>query len=100
MELRATSIGDLPSGKMIGIESNGKKVLIANLGGKYYAIGNTCTHMRCTLSEGSLSQERVQCPCHGSTFDVRTGSVLKGPAKNPEPFYKLRVDGDQILVTV
>ena len=100
MELKVTSTKDLPAGKMMGIESNGGKVLIANLSGNYYAIGNICTHMGCKLSEGSLDGEKVQCPCHGSTFDIRNGSVLKGPAKNPEPVFKTRVDGDQILVII
>jgi nitrite reductase/ring-hydroxylating ferredoxin subunit len=85
---------------MIGVDSNSKKILIANLNGKYYAIGGTCTHMGCTLSEGTLNGEKVQCPCHGSTFDIRTGAVVKGPARNPEASYELKVDGDQILVSL
>ncbi|MHB8086031.1 MAG: Rieske (2Fe-2S) protein [Dehalococcoidia bacterium] len=100
MEIKVTSTKDLPAGKMIGIESNGEKVLIANLNGEYYAIGNVCTHMGCILSEGSLVGEKVQCPCHGSTFDIRNGSVLKGPATKPEAVFKTRVDGDQIFVSI
>ena len=100
MEVKIASVKDLPSGTMKGVESNGQQILIANLKGKYYAIGNTCTHSGCSLSDGSLNGEKVRCPCHGSTFDVMTGSVLKGPAENPEPSYELKVDGDQILVSL
>ncbi len=100
MEVNIASASSLPSGKMIGIENGGKRILIANLNGQFYAIGNTCTHMGCTLSEGTLKKERVQCPCHGSTFDIRDGKVLKGPAKNPEPSFKLKVVGDQVLATL
>jgi nitrite reductase/ring-hydroxylating ferredoxin subunit len=83
-------------GKMVGVESNGKNILIANLNGKYFAIGNSCTHEGCMLSDGTLNGEKVRCPCHGSTFDMRTGVVIGGPAKDPEPSYKLKIDQDQI----
>ena len=100
MEVRIASTKDLPPGKMMGVENSGKEVLVANLNGEYYAIGNICTHASCKLSEGTLNGEKVRCPCHGSTFDIRTGAVLKGPAKNSEPSFKLRIDGDQILVSI
>ena len=88
---------DVERGKMISVEKNGKDILIANVDGNYYAIGNVCTHMGCKLSEGTLSGNTVQCPCHGSIFNLKTGEVEKGPAEKPEPSYELRVDGDRIL---
>ena len=88
---------DVERGKMISVEKNGKDILIANVDGNYYAIGNVCTHMGCKLSEGTLSGNTVQCPCHGSIFNLKTGEVEKGPAEKPEPSYGLRVDGDRIL---
>ena len=97
MEIEVASIKDLAPGKMTGIEKEGNSILIANINGAYYAIGNTCTHMGCTLSEGMLKGETVQCPCHASIFNVKTGAVVRGPARNPEPSYVLRVDGDKIL---
>jgi nitrite reductase/ring-hydroxylating ferredoxin subunit len=100
MEVSVAALQDITPGRMKGVEAGDKKILIANVAGQYYAIGNTCTHMGCTVSEGTLKKERVQCPCHGSTFDVRTGAVVKGPAENPEPSYKLRIEKDQIFVTI
>ncbi len=85
---------------MIGIEKEGKSILVANVNGAYYAIGNICTHMGCNISDGTLKGETVQCPCHGSNFNVKTGAVVKGPAKNPEPSYILRVDGDKVLANL
>jgi nitrite reductase/ring-hydroxylating ferredoxin subunit len=82
------------------VEKDGKRMLIANLNGEYHAIGNVCTHAGCKLSEGTLNGEKVTCPCHGSTFDIRTGAVLKGPAQKPEPSYNVRVEGDQIMVNI
>ena len=100
MEIAVASTKDLSPGAMMGIEKEGKSILVANVNGAYYGIGNRCTHVGCLLSAGTLEGERVQCRCHGSTFDVRTGKVLKGPAENAEPSFKLRVAGDQILADI
>jgi len=100
MDIEIASTRDIPAGKMVGVEKDGKSVLIANVNGTYYAIGNTCTHNGCSISDGTLIVEKVRCPCHGSTFDVRTGAVVKGPAKNSEPSYKLKIDGEKIIASL
>ena len=100
MEVRIASTKDEPTGKMIGTENSGPKIVVANVSGAYYAVGNICTHRGCKLSDGTLNGEKVQCPCHRSIFDIRTGAIIKGPAKNPEKSFKVRVDGDAILVTI
>ena len=68
--------------------------------GGWYAIDDTCTHEDCSLSEGELSDHLVECPCHGSRFDVRTGEVLNLPAVIPVGTYRVAVTGDQVLVDV
>lgn len=98
--VKVASTKDLEQGKMIGVEVGGKEVFIANMGGKYYAIGNRCTHMGCMLSDGTLRGENVTCPCHGSVFDVKTGNVVKGPAGKLEPAFQVKAEEDQILVSV
>ena len=97
---KVASTKDLSPGKMKGVEAGGKQVLLANLAGQYYAIGNVCAHMGCLLSDGILKGENVQCVCHGSVFDVKTGKVVNGPAQKPEPAYQVKLEGDQILVNV
>jgi len=97
---KVASTKDLSPGKMKDVEAGGKRVLLVNLTEKHYAIGNVCTHMGCLLSDGMLKGENVQCVCHGSVFDIKTGKVVSGPAKKPEPVYQVKVEGDQILVNV
>jgi nitrite reductase/ring-hydroxylating ferredoxin subunit len=82
----------------MGFESQGRKILLANVDGQYYAIGGICTHLGCILSDGKLSGDKIQCPCHGSVFNIKTGEVIQGPARKPEPTYKLKIEGDQILL--
>ncbi len=98
--VKVAAVKDLQAGSMIGVEDSGMEILVANLEGKYYAIGNRCTHMSCMLTDGMLKGTNVTCPCHGSIFDVKTGNVLKGPAKKVEAAYETKVEEDQLLVNV
>jgi nitrite reductase/ring-hydroxylating ferredoxin subunit len=98
--VKVISTRELPLGSMKGVEAGGKPVLVANFEGKYYAIGNVCTHMGCTLTDGTLNGEVVTCPCHGSKFNVKNGNVVGGPAKKPEPAYQVKAEGDQVLISV
>lgn len=98
--VNAVSKKSLEPGSAVGVEVGGKEVFIANVGGRFYAIGNRCTHMDCMLSDGTLNGESVTCTCHGSVFDVKSGNVVKGPARKPEPVFQVKVEGDQILINV
>ena len=69
-------------------------VAVFNVAGTFYATQNECTHARGPLCEGKLDGSTVTCPWHGSRFDVSTGAVVLGPAKNPLQTYRITVDGD------
>jgi nitrite reductase/ring-hydroxylating ferredoxin subunit len=71
------------------------RIAVANVGGRFYAFDDTCTHEGCSLAEGELEESTVTCRCHGSKFDVTDGTVLEGPARDPVETYETRVeDGD------
>jgi len=91
---------DMPAGKMKPVEIAGVSVLLVNVAGEYYAIGNKCTHRGCKLSGGVFQGETVKCPCHKSIFNVKTGEVVHGPASKPEQKYAVKVEEEQILVSV
>jgi len=96
--MRVASVKDISEGKMIGVKIDKKDIMIANLGGRFYAIGNRCTHMGCLLSKGTLEGEKVTCPCHFAVFGVKTGKVIRPPALKPEPTYEVNVQEDDILI--
>ena len=101
MFVKVASVKDVTIGKMLGAEVNGKLVLVANVNGTHYAIGGTCTHRGCKLSDGELKENGiVECPCHGSNFDLKTGNVVKGPAAKPEPAFQVKVDGEDLLIDI
>jgi nitrite reductase/ring-hydroxylating ferredoxin subunit len=92
------SVKDFEYAILKGVVVDGKEILIARVDTKFFAMGNKCSHMGCKLSTGKLEGETVKCPCHGSMFNVRTGQVVKGPAKNPEPAYAVTVENDEFFI--
>ena len=75
-----------------------ERICIVNFEGKYYALGNICTHLGGPLYEGTLEGYEVECPWHGSKFDVRTGKPTKPPARQAVPVYKVKVEDNNLLV--
>ncbi len=80
------------------IDINGRRILLANVDGRFYAAADTCTHEDASLSTGLLQGAFVKCPLHGSRFNVCTGEVLEEPAEENLKTYPVQVEGDSILV--
>ena len=98
--LDAVSIDALPPGKMTCVELDGRRILIANLGGVFYATDDTCTHEDASLSGGSLKDEYVKCPLHGSRFSLRTGEAMEDPAEEPLRCYPVKVESGKVRVAL
>jgi len=86
--------------RMVGIQASGREILVAKVKGRYYAVGDICTHNGCRLSGGRIRDGQIRCPCHGSAFDPATGKVLQGPAERPVPVYPIKVENGSIWVSV
>ncbi len=78
-KIKVADITEVPPGKMIGLDIQGKRVLLANVDGKMYCMDGICSHQGGHLWEGKLIGATVKCPRHGSEFDLATGKNLKGP---------------------
>jgi nitrite reductase/ring-hydroxylating ferredoxin subunit len=85
----------LAEGDVMGSEADGLEVALVRVDGQVHAFSDICTHRGCNLSlEGDVQGTAITCGCHGSSFDVVTGSVLAPPAQVPLPVYPVReVDG-------
>ncbi len=98
--VKVGSVEQVPNGKMKGFVVNGKKLLVANIGNKYYAMASVCTHAGGPLDRGHLDGNVVTCPWHGSKFDVTSGKVVGAPASKDEPKYEVKVQGKDLMVAV
>jgi glycine betaine catabolism B len=96
--VKVANTKDIQPSQMKEVEVNGQSICVANVEGKYYAIGSICTHEGGPLADGTLEGYEVECPWHNSKFDVRTGEVTCPPASEPEPAYEVKVDGNSILI--
>ena len=89
---------ELEEGEMKRADAGGVPVLLVRLEGNICALAHTCSHLGGPLSEGKLEGDVVECPWHGSRFNVRDGSVVDGPATFPQPCFEARVREGQIEV--
>jgi 3-phenylpropionate/trans-cinnamate dioxygenase ferredoxin subunit len=92
--------GELREGTMKRVDIGGRRILLANVAGRLYAVDDTCTHEEASLSTGVLQGELVKCPLHNSRFNVRTGEALEEPAEEDLRTYPVREEGGRILVGV
>jgi ferredoxin-NADP reductase/nitrite reductase/ring-hydroxylating ferredoxin subunit len=96
--VKVADIKDIQPSHMKEVQVDSENICVVNIEGKYYAIGSICTHEGGPLADGTLEGYEVECPWHGSKFDVRTGEVTNPPASEPEPAYEVKVDGNNILI--
>jgi 3-phenylpropionate/trans-cinnamate dioxygenase ferredoxin subunit len=82
---------EIPNGERLFFEINGMPIVLFNIAGGFFAIGDVCTHDEGPLGDGDLDGYQVICPRHGAMFDVRTGEATHLPAVRPTPSYPVRV---------
>jgi 3-phenylpropionate/trans-cinnamate dioxygenase ferredoxin subunit len=104
VNVRLCGVDDVPVGQARRFEADGRQVAVVNLGdaGGIRAIDAVCSHEHSWLDEGDvdLDEGTIECPKHGSTFDVASGEALTLPAITPVATYPVTVDDDQIWIEV
>jgi 3-phenylpropionate/trans-cinnamate dioxygenase ferredoxin subunit len=106
-------IEELKSGTMKMVIAEGREILLARVGDKYYATDNRCPHMKGDLSQGKLEGTVVTCPLHGSQFDISNGQVvrwLKGglmskvgkalKSSKDLTVYNVKIEDNRVLVEI
>ena len=89
----------LQPGQATRVHVAGEPVAVYNVGGRFYATDDTCTHAGGPLSEGTLEGNTIICPWHASCFDVTNGHVTCGPARDNVRSYQVTVEGEIGYVT-
>ena len=94
----AARVAELSPGTMKQVSLGPRRILLANVGGRFYAVDDTCTHEDASLSRGALRGEWVKCPLHGSRFNVRTGKVMEEPATESLAAYPVRIEAGAVWI--
>ena len=92
---------DIPEGEARWFVARRIEIAIANLGdGKFLAVDDICSHAEASLSEGEVDveEEAIECPRHGSVFDLETGRPRSLPATVPIATFPVKVEGDRLLI--
>jgi 3-phenylpropionate/trans-cinnamate dioxygenase ferredoxin component len=93
-------LAELPNGERIFAQVDEYPIVLFNIAGGIFAIGDVCTHDNGPLGEGEVDGFEVRCPRHGASFDVRDGRVQALPAVEDIPAYPVRVRDGQIEVGI
>jgi len=106
-DVRVCSVHDVKPGAATRVDVEGHRLCVVHLpakdgGDSWYVIGDECSHEDYSLSEGDVWEDdcEIECPKHGSTFDLRTGEPQTLPATQPIPTYDVKVEGDDVVVTL
>lgn len=94
------ALADVPAGTGRAFVVDGRKIAVFHVDGELYAIDDTCSHAEASLSAGELDPDElcVECPLHGSQFDLRSGRPRTLPAFEPVATYTVYAEGDALFV--
>ena len=93
------SFDSLVDSKPIKIDLDGTPVCVTKIGEEVFAIADTCSHSDASLSEGEVSNFKIECWLHGAEFDLRTGEVATPPASIPVETYEVNRNGDELTIS-
>lgn len=97
--VRVAKAVEIAPGKIQEVQVEGKTIAVANVGGKFYAISNTCIHRGGPLGQGPLEGNVVTCPWHGWSYDVRNGRTGHNQAAGV-PCYPVELRGEEVFVDI
>jgi 3-phenylpropionate/trans-cinnamate dioxygenase ferredoxin component len=99
--VRVCARGDVPEGEARRFALGGRLIAIANLGDEgFRAVDAICSHAKYYLDEGEVDvdMETIECPKHGSTFDLNSGKPRTLPATQPVEAFPLSIEGDDVMI--
>ena len=96
----AGAADEIEDGAVKRLQVGDKRIGVYNLGGEFFAIDDTCTHMRARLSNGYIENGTIACPVHFGKFDIRTGKAVSAPCTVDVATYPVKVEAGEILVGI
>ena len=91
---------ELPNGERLFVDVGDRPIVIFNIAGQLFAIGDVGTHDDGPLGDGTLEGHNIVCPRHGAEFDIHTGKAMQMPAIVDIPAYPVRVVDGQIQIGI
>lgn len=99
-KMKVAAFSELEEGVGLRVDLTEHRVAIFLVDGTVFAIGDRCSHAEASLSEGEVFDTEVECPKHGSVFDLATGEPHSLPATKPVPVYQVSIEGGDVYLEV
>ena len=96
--VKVAEVGEISPGDMKVVEVGEDQILLVNVEGNIHACDDICSHAYASLSEGDLNGDELECPLHGSAFNIITGEALTPPAEDSIRIFEVRIEGQDVLV--
>ena len=93
------SFDSLVERKPVKIDLDGTPVCVTRIGDEVFAIADTCSHSEASLSEGDVTDYKIECWLHGAEFDLRSGEVVTPPASIPVEVFDVVREGDTVKIS-
>lgn len=100
MKVEVGALESLPRETGIRVTVGDERIAMFRVGDDIYAIGDRCSHAEASLAEGEVFGTDVECPRHGSEFDLKTGNPQSLPATAPVPTYQVEVEGGTVFLVL
>lgn len=98
-KVKVATVNEVPENSIKKVIVGGEPVALYKIGGQVFATTDICTHEECSIAENHLMHgEIVECTCHGSQFNVKTGANVLPPAAEPLKTYRVSVEGEDVFV--
>lgn len=100
MKVEITTLDKLPRDRGVRVTVGDHRIAMFRIEDEVFAIGDRCSHAEASLAEGEIWDHTVECPRHGSEFDLRTGEPGALPATQPVPVYPVSIEDGTVYLEV
>lgn len=98
MKIELGALDALPRDRGIRVTVGETRVAVFRVADEVFAIADRCSHAEASLAEGEVYGTDVECPRHGSEFDLRTGEPISLPATRPVPVYEVKIEDGNVFL--
>ena len=92
-------LSDLAPGKPVKIQVGDKEACVVRIESEVFAVSDMCSHSEASLSEGEVTDHKIECWLHGAEFDLRTGAALTPPATDSIEVFSVTLDGNTVTIS-
>lgn len=98
---KVAKLSELKDGEVKGVEVGSTQIALYRLRDGVLATSDICTHADCVISENfNVEDGEVECTCHGSKFDIKTGENTLPPAAEPLKTFETKVEDDNVFIKI